>query len=154
MENDFTPQRYGPAMSFEIMFTELVSETGLTATNYSDTALTAGTRYYYRVRATYGGVASAGTAAVSSVTSNPITEANVAISSVSTPSNGSGVNNFRITLPSSGLGQFYRVLATTDFGSWANESTITMGTGGLLQFDLPIPPGPLRRFYKVQVWRE
>ncbi|MCX6854154.1 MAG: carbohydrate-binding protein, partial [Verrucomicrobia bacterium] len=129
----------------------------LTTTSFTDTGLTAGTRYYYVVTAIYGsGVESTVSAQVSSVPSAPITATDIALASPVMGSDGSGGTKFTINIPQSGIGKFYQAVTSTTLTDsvWPIASAIFSGNGGALQIEIPVTPGEPKRFYKVNVWRE
>lgn len=147
---------YQVSRSTALAGTYTMIASGLTATTYTDTGLTGGTRYYYTIRAVFSGVASADSTVISSVTSGPILPANTAIGTVGPTSNGSGGSHFSASVPQSGVGQFYQMIGTDDLTApvWTEESPVYQGNGGPLDLQLAIPPGTTRHFYKVKVWRE
>lgn len=129
----------------------------LTTSNYTDTGLIAGTRYYYIVRALFsGGVESSISTQDSSVPSAPLTAADTAMAPPAMGSDGAGGTEFTLTFPQAGLGKFYQALGSTDLTSpsWSVASAVFMGNGGVLRIDIPTTPTQPRRFFKVNVWRE
>ncbi|NQX02826.1 carbohydrate-binding protein [bacterium] len=130
---------------------------GTLTTTYSDTGLSAGTRYFYVVRALYSGdVASSPSTQVSSVPSAPLTATDSALAAPAIGSDGNGGMKFALTFPQSGIGKFYQALTSADLASpsWSNASAVLMGTGGVLLIEIPMAPNDPKRFYKVNVWRE
>jgi hypothetical protein len=129
----------------------------LTTITYTDTGLTAGTRYYYVVRALFsGGVESSISTQISSVPSAPLTAADTAMAAPAMGSDGSGGMKFTLTFPQSGPGKFYQALGSTDLTSqsWSVASPVFMGNGGVLRIDIPTTPTDPMKFFKVSVWRE
>lgn len=152
----------GGATSYELLrstvsggpYTSIAS--GLTTTSFTNTGLTAGTSYYYIIRATYPEVTSPDSAEIRTVPSAPINPADVVIASSVVGSNSAGGTKITLTIAKSGIGHFYQAQSspTLGTGSWINVSGVVMGNGGQLQIDVPLTPGEPRRFYKVNVWRE
>ena len=132
------------------------SSPGATSYEISRSTALAGTRYYYKIRAIFTGVASTDSAAVSSVPSNPIVLGDLIIGSATIGSDGVRGQKITLSIAKSGVGQFYQAVSSLDMAnaSWANASGVFMGNGGLLQIDVPIPAGAPRYFYKVNAWRE
>ncbi len=128
-----------------------------TGTSFTDTGLTTGTSYYYVIKTLFApaSLESANSPERRITASAPITAANYKISSVTRQTIGA-TDTFIITIPQTGLGQFYQIQgnSTLTSNSWINEGSVILGTGGQLQFTLPISPSATRRFYKPQVWRE
>lgn len=129
----------------------------LTTTSYSDTGLSAGTRYYYVIRALYNdGMESSLSTPISSVPSAPLTAADRTLSPPVMRPDGVGAIKFILTFPHSGIGKFYQARTATGLtsSSWSNASSVLMGNGGVLPIEIPITPNEPSRFFKVHVWRE
>ncbi|MDF7825438.1 hypothetical protein P4B35_15535, partial [Pontiellaceae bacterium B12227] len=122
----------------------------LPSTNRSDTGLSAGTNYYYVVCGTYLEAEGDPSAEVSAMPSALINPDDVVIGPVEIGSGG-----FNFTFTHSVLGHNYRVLASEDLvdPDWQVVSGTNAGTGGLLEFDIPIIGTGTNRFYKLETWR-
>ena len=129
----------------------------LITNNYSDTGLSAGSRYYYVIRALYSdGVESSLSPPISSVPSAPLTAADSTLAAPVMGRDEAGGMMFTLTFPQSGIGKFYQAVTATGItsSSWSNASSVFMGHGGLLPIEISIAPNEPKRFYKVNVWRE
>lgn len=126
------------------------------STGYNVSGLTPGTRYYFVVSAVYDTTESNDSLEVSVVPSDPIIAENVAISSISIGSDGNGGQEWTFAMDQSGLGQFHQLMATEDLDDpvWIPVGPVELGTGGLLEIELPYDSAYERRFFKIAVWRE
>lgn len=135
--------------------TEIGGTLTLTSTSYNDTGLTAGTRYYYVIRAMFANdVESSNSTQVSSVPSAPLTAADRALAAPAMGSDGNGGMKFTLSIPQAGLGKFYQATTSADLTSWADASPVLMGNGGALLIEIPVIPAETKCFYRVKVWRE
>jgi hypothetical protein len=129
----------------------------LTTTSFSDTGLSAGTRYHYVVLAVFdSGVESGLSSQVSSVPSAPLAAADSSMAAPVVAGDGNGGRKFTLTVPQSGSGKFYQALSSTDLASpsWSHASAVLMGNGGVLLIEIPMAPNDPEQFYQVKVWRE
>lgn len=133
-----------------------VVATGLATTNFSDTGVTAGTSYYYVIRALYPEVESTYSNQIRTVPSDPIVLKDVVIGAMVIGSDGAGGQKITLSTLKSGVGLFYQAVSADSLTDavWPNASGFVMGNGGLLQIDVPEPLGAARKNYKVKVWRE
>ena len=133
--------------------------TGVTSTNYSDTAgLNPGTRYYYVVTATSPTSTSGLSAESSAVPSDPVVPEDVAIAEMDFGHDLAGNGQISASIIKSGLGQFYRVMATPDLSdpeSWTPASDIHLGNGDLLEIEFDFDhSADDKHFFRLEAWTE
>ena len=133
--------------------------TGVTSTNYSDTAgLNPGTRYYYVVTATSPTSTSGLSAESSAVPSDPVVPEDVAIAEMDFGHDLAGNGQISASIIKSGLGQFYRIMATPDFSdpeSWTPASDIHLGNGDLLEIEFDFDhSADDKHFFRLEAWTE
>ncbi len=130
---------------------------GLTATSYTDTAVSYGATYYY--------VVSAANAASESPASDeiPATPASALLSETESatpafviiPSSGETPAMARLTTATSVVGHSYQLQTSTDLasGSWLAVGDPVLGDGSPIVFETPYDPAEPRRFYRILVTR-
>ncbi|MDF7805982.1 carbohydrate-binding protein [Pontiellaceae bacterium B12219] len=129
---------------------------GPAATHFTDSGLQAGINYYYVVSTVSNGTESDDSAEVQAVPSAPLNEGDVLIAEGGIVPDGSGIQNFSISIASSGLGHNYQVWTNSslDDSTWYMASDIYSGTGGELQIDVPVNSAQTNCFYKLEAWRQ
>ena len=133
--------------------------TGLTSLSYSDTsALVPGTRYYYVVTATQPGSESIFSEESSAVPSDPVVPEDVIIASMSLGHDLNGNDLVSASIAESGLGQFYRIMASPDLSdadSWSPASPDVLGNGGPLEIEFNFDYSAHERyFFRLEAWTE
>jgi hypothetical protein len=134
---------------------EIIS-VGPTSSKYTDSGLLAETHYYYVVSTVSDGVESTNSLEVSAVPAAEMDPADVIMDASVVLENGAGGKSFSITLPVSGLGYTYHVLASEDLidPDWQSVSESFLGNGGELQMMVPIEANQMKCYYKLEVLRE
>jgi hypothetical protein len=122
----------------------------VSGTTFNDTGVTNGTSYHYVVSATNGIDEGADSAEAVATPSVPISDEELRGGSFAIFPTG-GIYTFT----SSVLGHTYQLQYSDDLlpGTWQNIGSIRAGTGGDLQFDVPLEPGTPRRFFRILVGR-
>ena len=132
---------------------------GVTSRTYSDTAaLTPGTRYYYVVAADFSGTESEASNESSAVPSDPVIPEDVVVASMNLGYDLAGSEQVSASIAKSGLGQFYRVMASsdmTDAASWTQVSPVFSGNGGNLDIEFDFDYSAHEKyFFRLEAWTE
>jgi hypothetical protein len=121
---------------------------GVTATGFSDTAVTAGTTYHYVITAT-NVIGESGASAQASVTP-PVPP--ISPEELMAPAIEISGSNASLTTSTSIVGHRYQLQSSDDLaGEWQNHGEAKAGTGGPLDFIMPIESGSDRRFYRLLI---
>ena len=128
----------------------------LSSTNFSDTGLSPGTRYYYVVSGEYDGVEGSPSAEVSAVPSALIVPDQVLVGPVEIRDSGAGGLDFSVSVTNSVPGHNYRVLRAEDLANpvWVDAAGVFPGNGELLRIDVPLNSTATNGFYKLETWRQ
>lgn len=122
--------------------------TGVTATSFSDTTVIAGTTYHYVVTASNViGESGASVQASATPPAPPISP-----EELKAPAIGISGSNASLTASNSIVGHFYQLQFSDDLAAgWENHGEAKAGTGGPLNFVMPIESGSERRFYRLLI---
>jgi len=119
-------------------------------TNFTDSAVTNGTTYYYVINASNAGGSSPYSVEVATTPSLLITTAEITSVTLS-----NSANPETLSIPASVLGHTYQLQYRDDLtsGSWSNTGSPQLGTGGSLQFGITPTTGVPKRFYRILIQR-
>ena len=133
-----------------------VIDNTVTTTSFTDAGLTAGKKYYYVISARYSDSEGPNSEEITVVPSDPIAIETVNFSNMAMGSDGGSGEAFWFTIPNSVIGHTYQTVKKADLtmGDWIDAEPAQNGTGGPLQFSIPIGVNEPEYFYRVRVSRQ
>ena len=127
-----------------------------TGTTFTDTGLTAGTKYYYVITTQYGSFEDGESIEIVAVPSNPISPESMEFGpSGVTDDSGSG-DAFHFSLNNSEPGHMYQAQASgsLEVNDWTDMGEERAGNGGFLEFVMPISEADSKHFYRLKIRQE
>lgn len=123
---------------------------------YTDTGLTAGTKYYYVIVTRYGTLDSGESDEIEAVPSNLVSPDSLTFGQMSMGSNGGSGNVFRFSVMDSEPGHMYQAQESDslEVDDWRDMGEEKPGNGGILDFVMPISETDTEHFYRLMIRQE